>query len=278
MQTNTIKNRTYSLSFFKTLVLGLVLALGIVSCGGGGGGGTPTTPVNANPEGFFDAGTASVKMTDNTADLNFTDLRTMVSGTRFMALSESQVLLYDGTITNITGNTFTATVNIYKGGVLLTGAEGTATVSGTITTASTITGTLTGVGAGNGTFSVTYSLNNGASALTRVAKGWIDPINGGPNEPLATIISSTGTLSRQGAYLGSVIVFAGCDIDATNSTVFPIPSVNVYNVTANMTGCTNAAVNGAYTGFAATLTAADRELSIAFSNASFSGLSVMDFN
>ena len=122
MQANATKNQTTPLSFFKTLILGLMLALGVTSCGGGSS--APAPPVDANPEGFYDAGTASVKMSDDTTDLSFADLRAMVSGTRFMALSESQVLLYDGTITNITGNAFTATVNIYKDGVLLAGGGG----------------------------------------------------------------------------------------------------------------------------------------------------------
>ena len=230
---------------------------------------------DADPKGYYDSGTAAVKLTDNTTDLEISDLQGMVSGNRFMLISVSEVLLYDGTM-NITGDTFTATVNIYKDGVLL---PDTATVSGAITTASSLTGVLTGVGAGNGTFSLTYSLNNEPSDLSRIDRieGWSGPLNGASFEPVTTFISESGEISRNGDFFSVTPAIAGCGIDA-GSTVLPISGLNIYNVTITFSTCTDSAADGNYTGFATTQSVADEVLVLAYSNDSFSASGILIFD
>ncbi|RDH83871.1 MAG: hypothetical protein DIZ80_06975 [endosymbiont of Galathealinum brachiosum] len=225
-----------------------------------------------NPDGYF-TGSASVKEADDLTDLAIADLQGMVSGNRFMFMSVDNVLLYDGTITNVTGSDFTGTVNVYKDGVLL---AGTTTVAGTITSESSITGTLTGAGAGSGTFSLTYGLNNADSELTRVAKEWRGPINGASTEGFNTIISGAGALSRENTFNSTTPVLAGCVMDVASS-ISPISGVNIYSVNVVFNSCTDSNVNGTYTGFTTTLTAADIGLLMSYSNGSYSGSASMVF-
>ena len=269
MEVTTSRHQSRVLPSCSWLMLGFILFFGLLGCGGGG------DSADSDPKGYYDSGNAAVKLIDDTTPLPIADLQGMVSGNRFMLISVIETLLYDGTITDITGNTYTATVNIYEDGDLL---PDTATVVGSITTASSMTGTLTGVGAGNGTFSLTYSVNNSPSALSRIAKDWLGPLNGAPaGGDSNTTISGAGAISRGIGYLGSVPVLAGCDIDA-GSTVLPISGVNVYSVNISLSTCTDMLVDGSYTGFATTQTIADETLNIAFSNGNFSGSGAIPFN
>ncbi len=248
----------------SSLLLMLVISISIMQ---GCSSSSTSANTDANPDGYYDSGTAAVKLSDDTTDLLISDLQGMVSGNRIMFMSVSEVLLYDGAITNITGNDFTATLKIYEDGVLL---PDTATVSGTITTASSINGTLTGVGAGNGTFSVTYSLNNGPSDLSRINIWCRGPMNGAVSEDEITIINSTGSVNRTGLFLSGTPVLQGCDFDV-DSTVLPISDVNVYEVNLSLVNCTDSTVNGAFTGYATTKSVADGSLVIAYTNGANSG-------
>lgn len=263
-------NKTNVITQSIKSILLLMLFAGISVIQGCSSSGSQTV-TDADPVGYYDSGTATVKLSDDTTDLAISDLQGMVSGTRFMFLSVSEVLLYDGTITDISGNSFTATVNIYEDGVLL---PDTATVSGTITSASSITGTLTGVGAGNGTFSMTYSLNNADSDLSRVAKDWLGPLNGAASEIRIFNINGTGDVSMTGDYLSSTPVISGCTLNA-GSTILPIAAANVYSVTITLSTCTDSAVNGEYTGYATTQSVADGVLLLAYTNGTYSASGVL---
>ena len=251
----------------KVVFLIFLILLGFVlqGCGGGGGGGGSSAA--ADPTGYYDVtGTANVKESDNTTDLMITDLQAMVSGNRIMIMSTANGLLYDGTITNITQNSFTADFVIYTDGKNPVAA----TASGTITEGSSITGTLTGTGAGNGTFSLVYALgNNQAADLGRIDNSvWDGDLAVGPNYTFS--ISSLGVLTSQGAAGYNVPIFDFCEI---NGTVMPINGTSLYSVTAALTNCGTPAVNGStYTGFATSRTNAvvDDTLVFVLSNGTYS--------
>jgi len=129
---------------------------------------TVTVTYVADHAGYYsNAGTASVD--DGLGGtLGINDLQAMVTGTRIIMLSMDKELLYDGTITDITGDNFTADFTIYTAGE----NPVTATASGTITAGSSITGTLTGAGVGSGTFDLLYAnTNNQVAALDLVWTG-----------------------------------------------------------------------------------------------------------
>ena len=145
--------------FMFAFVLAFISLLS--ACGGGG----DDAVVNANPTGYY-TGTAAVFVGTAPA-VDVQDLQGLVDGNRFMAMSEAQELLYDGTITSINGNTFSATVTVYKDGALVVGSP--TTFTGTIIQGSQITGTFSGTGDWRGTFTLGYALsNNQAATLTQV--------------------------------------------------------------------------------------------------------------
>ena len=114
------------------LMLLALLALVLQGCGDGV---RILPPSDADPAGYYiDDGTASV---DNGAGgtIAIGDLQALVDGKRIMMLSMAHELLYDGTITNISGSDFTANFTIYTGGK----NPLTATASGTITAGPSIT-------------------------------------------------------------------------------------------------------------------------------------------
>ena len=118
---------------------------------------------NQDASGLYN-GTATVD-----ANTDITDLRGMIYNSRFLFFSETGTphVLYDGTITSITKNNYTATVNVYEDGVK---TQTDVAVTGNVLTADNISGTIGvegDVGNHNGTFSLTFNTkyNEGATIL-----------------------------------------------------------------------------------------------------------------
>ena len=245
-------------SIFSTLIF-IGLVLGMQACGGSGGG-TPT-PADANPTGYYEnTGIATV---DATAAIN--DLQAMINGNRLMMISDTEGLFYDGTITSISVNDFTANVSVFKHGEPI--ASPSATISGTITEKSKITGTLTGIGAGNGIFTLQYATtNNLAADLTRIERDsttpaqWESDIGGGGDTTRFEVVSGTIGVPN----FSSNGFFAGCNVGSGSFT--PINGTSLYEVTMNVTGCTtNPGADLTYVGLAASWTlggSADDRLAI----------------
>ena len=185
---SNINNKRW-LSLTGTLFVATVVFLGLQACGGGGGS-DPVPVVNANPAGYYSSGDATVKDPANAANnLIISDLQGMVNGTRFMMMSLSNALMYDGTITSIVGNDFTADVVIYVNMAIADGVTPdpviNTTIKGTITEGSKIMGTIAGTGVGSGDFNLTFSQSNSTQAeLVNIVKRWGGDIN--------TVIQGTG--------------------------------------------------------------------------------------
>ena len=137
MQANATKNQTILLSFFKALVLVLGFVLGLVNCGGGGSAPVPP-PTVAAANGLFN-GTGTVN-----GATTLTSVRGFVHEGRFIFFDETEAVLYDGQITDITGSAVTATVDAYKDGAKVTTSA--AAVTGTVTSQSSLALTLNGTG------------------------------------------------------------------------------------------------------------------------------------
>jgi len=211
------------------LALCILTVQGCFHSGGGGGGGTN----NANPVGYYSSGDVLG------GSIAVDDLQAMVAGNRIMMLSATNKLLYDGTITNITGNDFTANFTIYTDGE----NPITTTASGMITTNSSITGTLSGTGVGSGTFSLLYATTNDqAAAMVRTWAG-----AGGGFDNFAFIIDDTGSLVHK-----TTAGMAPFDTCQMNGTVIPVSGTRLYNVNVTMTLCNDSMVNGTYTGLTTT--------------------------
>jgi hypothetical protein len=227
--------------FIRNTLPALLAGLALQGCGGGGG---TSTPPNANPTGYYsNDGTALVKQVDNTTDLGITDLQALVYDNRIMMMSATEALLYDISVTSISGNSFNGTAVIFINGQ----NSGAATVSGTITQGSSITGTLTGAGAGNGTFSLLYAAsNNEVATLPRLEKpDWAGAV-GGSSAVLLIGIDDAGNAMG----IVSSGVFNACSVIAELLT---IPNTNMYNMNfLGLGGCADSNVDGSYTGLATT--------------------------
>jgi len=206
----------------------------------------PAPAPDANPVGYYEnAGTASV----NGGALLIDDLQAMVHGNRIMMMSATEELLYEGTITDISGNDFTADFTIYYRGEKPT--ESTATVTGQITEGSSITGTLIGSGVGSGTFSLLYaSTNSEVAAISRIENGvgkaeWEGQV-GFSGFELRFTIDNAGVITTTSSPIPGA--FTSCDFAGT---ITPIGGSSLYNVSMNLSGCLGGTADGDYTGFAA---------------------------
>ena len=245
----------------------LLLALFALALQGCGDGVRILPLSDADPAGYYiNKGTASV---DNGAGgtIDITDLQAMVDGNRIMMMSVANELLYDGTITNISGNNFTADFTIYTEGGLFLGPT-KATASGTITTGSSITGTLNGSGVGSGTFSLLYATtNNTVAALPRIENvvgintNWQAKV-GGSFAAQELIIDNAGVLTEVDFSGGGG--FTGCELDGT---LIPISGSSLYRVSVVLTGCGSSTRDGTYTGLATSRTDATTDDTLVFAAA-----------
>jgi len=239
------------------------------SSGGGKIGATP----DADPAGYYDVRSGTASVGDGSGGtLTITDLQGLVNGTRFIAISDANGLVYDGTITEINVNDFTATVSVFQDGTLIT----TAPVTGMITAGAKITGTLTGSGLGSGTFELIYALsNNTAAALSRVQnnvdEGWFDRVGGGMAIGLAFAVDAMGSIAP--GFSANDGVFNQCVVDT--GVIAPVVGTSLYTLSLTLSNCNNATVNGDYSGLASTRTESteppvgDRLVSV-ISNSNFS--------
>ncbi len=231
------------------MILLVLFVLTMQGCGGGGGGPV----VDADPAGYYtNTGTASV---DNGAGgtTSIDDLQAIVNGNRIMMMSTANELLYDGTITNISGNDFTADFTIYTEGE----NPLTATASGMITQGSRITGTLTGSGVGSRTFSLLYATtNNEVADISRIKNG---SIGGGAVVTWETVVGN-GTAAFE-----FIIDAAGVVVDDVNNvqglfhtceifsgSISPVANTNLYVISAVLDTCSDTNVRMNYTGLATT--------------------------
>ena len=225
-----------------------------------------TLNCNAAPNGYY-TGSASVKSDNNTTPLDITDLQAMINGNRMMFMSDTQHLLYDATITSITGTHYSADVNIYKLGQVYT----TATLTGTIQ-GSTIQGTVddkAGTQAGNGTFTLMRQgqANSQQADLTRLVTDYdFDSDRGniwqasmfglGEAWGFSMDVNQLVTGENNGNVIGigtatDGIVF-GCNY--FDSELLAVPSSSLYQANIVLNNCRSPfyteVVSGNYTGLA----------------------------
>ncbi len=216
---------------------------------------TVTVVEDANPAGYYiNTGTASVD-DGMSGTLDISDLQAMVSGNRIMMMSAANGLLYDGMITDISGNSFTADFIIYTDGE----NPVTATANGMITTGSSITGTLNGSGVGNGSFTLSYANTNHNDTAADIARienmagvnaTWGAKVGDSFFEQ-EIVIDSSGAIASEVPPAGGI--FTSCEMSGMLS---PINSSSLYSVSVTLMGCGSAGGirNGDYAGLATSRT------------------------
>ncbi|MBL1261929.1 MAG: hypothetical protein COB33_015580 [Thiotrichaceae bacterium] len=217
------------------LILLVLMVLVLQGCSSDNAPVVPVEPIpDANPVGYYiDDGTATVS-DGGSSTISIGDFQAIVYGNRIMMMSVEKELLYDGTITSIDGNDYTAEFTIYKDGINVT----TATVTGQITTGASVTGTLSGSGFGDGEFSLLYGTNNDEVAS-------LDRIENTTNDTWGAMIGGNATIDEYEFEIdavGSVVddanttlgVFHACQIIGAST---PIVDANFYEFTFDLRTC-----------------------------------------
>lgn len=208
--------------------------------------GSSSPVIDVNPRAYYEGG-ANVKTGNNLDDLVIDDLKAMLNSSRFMLMSQKNNLVYDGTITEITGSNFTATVTIYVTGQ----APIKANLEATVTEGSRITGTLTGAGPGNGSFTLTYHESSRDIAdLTKldchIDCSWDGLINDSKTS-LSFGIDSQGDITFSFGAKGGF--YETCQLFGSFSV---IPNSNLYSANMTLSKCSFELADGDYTGLATT--------------------------
>ena len=271
---NFIKNN--SLARFFNLVFYLLLISALAACSGGS-----SSPKNESADGLFKNGTANL----NGGSVMLNDLRALSYGNRIIIFSLSGNLLFDGQITNITVDDYTATFDVYDAGAI---AQSGVSVTGKVTTASQITGTLNGTGVASGTFTLVFdsTYNTGASN-SRI----IPPINSDWGTNLLTtfslasdtnfqdnlgMIDTGGALSVNGPIANDAAT-TGCSLEGpmaipdSNLDLYTVENDFPSSLSPNSTICPFVDPAVKFTGFAAVLSesAPDNDLLYAVTNGDY---------
>jgi len=259
--------RLIHLPKISVLLLLAFITLALSGCFLNDDGDDPAAVVDADPTGYYIHTGGNVQG----GSVAVNDLQALVYDNRIMMISVAQKLFYDGTITNISGNSFTADFTIYeRGGDINAAPPVTATATGAITTGSSITGTLNGSGVGSGIFTLLYdaTASNTVAALSRVENvagvntSW-EGKTGGSFATQEFFIDSLGVLTEVDFTGGGV--FSSCELDGN---ITPISNNSLYSVSVELTECGSSTRNGTYTGLATSRTDStdDDTLVLAVSN------------
>ena len=264
---NTDTNYEADETFTLTLSSPSGLTLGTVSSATG----TITNDDDANPKGYF-SGTAAVSS-------NLSDVTGLAYDNRLMMFSPAANVLYDITITNITGTDFTGTAEVYvngaisQPGVAVTGTTNDAQISGTMSgTASSIA---------DGTFDILYDISSNAGAtLARIEapspNSWHGSIYGQDNDA-----DSSFAVDNTGAYTGVDFTEITNSCAYLGSLTIPSSEVNIYglshDVVAPGASITCNYESTLHTGFASVIngTGVDNKLVYGFANGAVSVFAIM---
>ena len=209
-------------STFSTLIF-IGLVMGMQACGGSKGTPPPAPLPDQDSSGIY-SGTATVDV-----NTDITDLRGIIYNNRFMFFSVTAAphVLYDGTITSIIKDDYTATVDVYENG---TKTQTAVAVTGKVLTATSITGTIGTAGTAgnhNGTFTLNYSNEyERAGTTARIEATGLNKATGTTYGTLD--LSSSNTFRTD---LIFVVLSTGASTCAINE-VYAIPdaTVNIYTI------------------------------------------------
>jgi len=182
----------------------------------------------------------------------------------------SEVYFYDGTISNLDGDSFSGSFKIYDTGVdpvaeTIDPVTFTADVTANFTEEFIITGTLSGTGPGLGAFTLNYvTSENADAAFSKIEnitdQTWRGNFNEGPSLYLMSIdnVGNMSTVDR-----ASEPAFSECNIET--GTMTPVTGTGIYRVNLVFIDCDDLALRGIpFTGLATTKTTTDADDTMVF--------------
>ncbi|RDH83867.1 MAG: hypothetical protein DIZ80_06955 [endosymbiont of Galathealinum brachiosum] len=268
MKTTVNTNKNNVLGFFAALFIGFLSLQGCSSSGGG----TPSE--NAN--GLF-TGTGSV---NNGTTL--TDIRGFVNDNAFIFFDETEAVLYQGTITSVSGSSLTATLDVYLNGAKITASSVSAT--GTVTGESSLALDMTGTGFASGSLTLLFDpLYNRGATMARLAADSFARWVGSAHTPTSTDIHIVRILSEDDeaifAFRGDTGTPSNCRYEGVKS--IPDAEKNIYLITSiditdpGTNNCDH--IGTGYTGFFAVVdgTSTDDTVLFAATNGTNSNFSIM---
>ena len=260
-----------------TVVLVVLMAFisGFTLQGCGGGGSSPVALPDQDASGLFKSGTAEL----NSGAVLLDDLRAFVYQGRIMMFSVAGHILYDGQISSITSDDYTATVDVYESGVK---TQSGVVITGKVTSQAQITGTVAGTGSYSGTFTLTFdTAYKTAVPLPTTANNLPDEWDG---DLVSEFSRLDDTIRKDNVFLSddgtNKTIVGTVQSDASDScgfegVVVPDTNVNIYSFTVQMpslgfnaANCSLMSLDSDYTGFASVLSeaATNNELLMAFTD------------
>jgi len=242
---------------------------------GCGGGDDPVPTPDQDASGIY-TGSAELNTSPKVMP---DDLKGMVYDNHFYIFSVNQHVLYDGTITGITGNDVTGTVDVYVNGEL---QDNDATMTGSVTTESQMSLTINGTLKGSGSLTLTYDgIYKRGATLARIYSPLEESQWNGNSYAKSNDIVYFRFINIDDALARTGVSPYICDIDlgASNSS-FNIPTelANIYKfsnyVVLEKNGCTYVGTD--YNGYATVVDNGDtdNELWVALTNGTYSVFSV----
>ncbi len=215
---------------------------------------------------------------------NLTDVRGFAHDNRFIFFDETEAVLYDGNITNITESDLTATVDVYKDGARVTPSS--ITVSGTVISQSSLSLILDDSGYAQGTLTLTFdtAYNEGATTeklATPFLTRWIGDAHTPDTTDSGIVRLRTDDISEVTFTGDTSVTF--CDYEGDRN--IPDPSINIYLITSlevtDPGGGLCDHIGAGYTGFITVFDGVDPDdryddtLLFAMTNGEFSNFSIM---
>ena len=263
----------------KLFLMMAIFALGLQACGGGSSSTPPAGPLpDQNGEGIY-SGTATVDQ----GNTDITDLKGMIYGTRIMVFSVLNHVLYDGTLTSVSSDDFTATLDVYENGVK---TQTAVPASGKVLSANSIIGTMGtvgNVGNHNGTFTLNYdSIYERGATTARIEATGFNKTTG------PTYSSINSTTDNYDFRITGMLFGIASNTCPSASEVYAIPdsTVNIYTIDnidildAGGDACPSTVEGSGYSGLITVVDdgigGTDNKIIIAYSNGTNSVFGILD--
>lgn len=242
-------SKNKGLALLTGLFIGLISLTSLQGCSSSSK--TPAAIADQVASGLFKSGTAEL----NSGATMLNDLRAFVHEGRIIMFSVAGHLLFDGQVGTITGDDYTATVDVYEAGVK---TQSAVAVTGKVTSQSQITGTIAGTGNASGTFTLTFdTLYSRGATFARIDTD-LSQFIGNIYNSVPGVGTNNFDFSSATTYDFQAFTFPSSDRCNSSGTYTMESDINIYSLNETITqadpdpACTMSETP-VYTGFASVI-------------------------